>query len=589
MTDSGNRGQKWFVCLLLAVAVLALFWPALRCGFVSYDDPEYVSSNQMVQRGLNWQSLRWALTTAQAANWHPLTWVSHILDCRLYGLNPAGHHLTSLLLHAANSVLLLLLLNRLTGALWPSAFVAAMFALHPLRVESVVWISERKDVLSAFFWLLTVGAYARYAQEFKDQSSTRCARAQARREFKVYYVLSLLFFALALMAKPMVVTLPFVLLLLDGWPLGRWEFGAAFSRRLIVEKIPFFLLAAADSVVTFLIQHRSGAVKTLTVFPFSARLANVPFAYVRYLGKNIWPTGLAVYYPARPLGWMEAGGAMCLLAAVSVLVGRRWRRQPYLAVGWFWFLGMLVPVIGLVQVGTQAMADRYSYLPSIGLWIMAAWAVRDWIGNSTSPRAVAAVAGGMAVVACLLLTPPQISCWQNSGALFQRAVSVTDHNDLAYYNLGCYDRDQGDFRQAIVNFKNALSAEADHAIGVNPSQTYNNLGYACLHEGDVSNAVANFDKAVALQPRYPEAYFNLGRAFMANHQPGVAVDCFQRALALDSSVAEIHCQLANALVQLGRPSAAIAEYSTALQLRAGLVEAANNLAQLRDGRGVAQP
>jgi protein O-mannosyl-transferase len=570
MTDSGSRGQKWAVCLLLVVAVLVVFGPALRCGFISYDDPDYVSSNPDVQHGLNWQSIQWALTTTHADNWHPLTWVSHILDYRLYGPKPAGHHLTSLLLHAANSVLLFLLLHRLTGGLWPSAFVAAMFALHPLRVESVVWVAERKDVLSTLFWLLTVGAYACYVEEFKVQSS----------KFKVFYGLGLLCFALGLMAKPMVVTLPFVLLLLDYWPLRRWEFGAPFSWRLIVEKIPFFLLAAGDSVATFLVQNHLGAVENLRNFPLSARLANVPVAYVRYIGKNIWPTGLAIFYPSRPAGWLEAGGAFCLLAAASVLVMWRWRAQPYLAVGWFWFLGMLVPTIGLVQVGTQAMADRYSYLPCVGLWIMAAWGTRGWIGHRPFPRAMAALAGGMAVVVCIVLTPLQIRYWQNSGSLFQRAADATDDNDLAYYNLGCYDRDQGDYRQAIVNFTKALSAESDHALGVNPSRTYNNLGYAYLHEGEITNAVASFDKALALQPRYPEAYFNLGRAFLANHQPDVAADCFQRALGLDASVAEIHCQLANALVQLGRPAAAIAEYSQTLLLRPGLDEAANNLASL---------
>ena len=570
MTDSGSRGQKWAICLLLVVAVLAVFGPALRCGFVSYDDPDYVSSNPEVQHGLNWQSIQWGLTTTHADNWHPLTWVSHILDYRLYGAKPAGHHLTSLLLHAANSVLLFLLLNRLTGALWASAFVAAVFALHPLRVESVVWVAERKDVLSTFFWMLTVGAYCRYAAAFKVQGS----------KFKVFYGLSLVLFALGLMAKPMLVTLPFVLLLLDYWPLGRWEMGAPFSWGLIAEKIPFFLLAAGDSVATFLVQNHLGAVESLRSFPLSVRLANVPVAYARYIGKNIWPAGLTIFYPSRPVGWLEAGGALWLLVAASALVLWHGRTQPYLAVGWFWFLGMLVPTIGLVQVGNQAMADRYSYLPCVGLWIMVAWGARDWIGHRPLPRAMATLAAGMAVMACIVLTPLQIRYWQNSGALFQRAADATDDNELAYYNLGCYDRDQGDYPQAIVNFKKALSTESDSALGFSPSLAYNNLGYAYLHEGDITNAVANCDKALALQPRYPEAYFNLGRAFLANHQPDVAVDCFQRALGLDSSAAEIHCQLANALVQVGQPAAAMAEYSRTLQLRPGLDEAANNLASL---------
>jgi protein O-mannosyl-transferase len=560
MTDSGSRWQKRVLGLLLGLATMAVFWPALHCGFVYYDDPDYVTSNQEIQHGLNLRSLKWALTTSHAANWHPLTWVSHILDYRFYGLDPAGHHFTSLALHAANAVLLFLLLNRLTGALWRSVFVAAIFALHPFRVESVVWISERKDVLSTFFWLLAVGAYLRYAEEFKVQSS----------KFKVFYALALLFFALALMAKPMVVTLPFVLLLLDFWPLKRLEFGPQFSWRPVVEKIPFFLLAAADSATTFLIQNHFGVVETLAIFPLSVRLANVPVAYVRYIGKNFWPAGLAIFYPFRSVGLLKAAGAVCLLAAVSVWAGRRWRAQPYLAVGWLWFLGMLVPAIGLVQVSTQAMADRYSYLSSVGLWIMVAWGAADWAGARPVPRALTALAGAAAVVACVCLTPLQIRYWQNSITLFMRAADVTDHNYLAYYNLGCYAKDLGDYPQAIVYFKKAMSAESNDFPGVNQAQAYNNLGYVYLHEGDIKTAVADFDKALALRPNYPEAYFNLGRAFLTNNQPDVAADCFQRALALDPGVAEIHNKLAGALAQLGRPAEALAQYAEAMRLNPGL-------------------
>ncbi len=280
MTDSGSRWQKWVICLLLGLAVMGVFWPALQCGFVRYDDQDYVTENKEVQQGLNWQSIKWALTTAHAANWHPVTWVSHIVDCQLYGLQPAGHHLTSLLLHAANAILLFLLLGRLTGALWPSAFVAAIFALHPLRVESVVWISERKDVLSTFFWLLTVWAYVFYVENLKSKIP----------RFRLFYALALLFFALGLMAKPMLVTLPFVLLLLDYWPLGLLKFGPEFQWRPVMEKIPFLLLAAGDSVVTFVVQHQVGAVRTLRNFPLSERVANIPFAYARYIGKNFWPS-----------------------------------------------------------------------------------------------------------------------------------------------------------------------------------------------------------------------------------------------------------------------------------------------------------
>jgi Flp pilus assembly protein TadD len=576
MTDSGSRWQKWVVCLLLALAVLAVFWPALRCGFVSYDDVDYVTSNPPVQQGLHWQGIKWALTAEQAENWHPLTWVSHMIDCQLYGLKPAGHHLSSVLLHAANSVLLFLLLNRMTGALWPSAFVAAIFALHPLRVESVVWISERKDVLSTFFWMLTVGAYVRYVGEFKVQSS----KFKVSSKCKVFYGLSLVFFVLGLTAKPMLVTLPFVLLLLDFWPLGRMEFGPKFSWRPFVEKIPFFVLAAACSLVTFLVQNHFGVVTTLERFPLGVRLANIPFAYMRYIGKIFWPAGLSVFYPHRPLGLLEVAAAVALLVTISVLAAWRWRAQPYLAVGWCWFLGTLVPTVGLVQVGYQAMADRYSYIPSVGLWIMVAWGAREWIGDRSFRRMMAAAAGCMAVVACMVLTSVQIPYWHDSESLFKRVVDVTGHNFLADYNLGCNARDHGEYAQAIVDFKQALNAERNDTLRALYPQAYNDLGYAYLHEGQISNAVGNFEQALALRPHYPEAYYNLGRAFLANGQPDVAVDCFQRALGMDPSVAEIHCKLAAALAQWGRPAAAIAEYSRTLQLNPALDEAANNLALL---------
>ena len=555
MTDSGSRWQKWVVCFLLGAAVLAVFSQALHCGFVNFDDQDYVTLNNNIQHGLNWQGIQWALTTAHAANWHPLTWLSHALDCRLYGLAPAGHHLTSLLLHAANAVLFFLLLNHLTRTLWSSAFVAAMFALHPLRVESVVWVSERKDVLSTFFWMLTVGAYARYADKLKSQASNS----------KFFYALALLFFILGLMSKPMLVTLPFVLLLLDFWPLGRWKFGPEFSWRPVVEKIPFFVLAAGSSLVTFLIQNHLGVVEPLARFPLSVRLANVPFAYACYIGRNFWPAGLAIYYPHRALGLLEVGGAVCLLVAVNVLVIRRWRAQPYLAVGWFWFLGMLVPAIGLVQVSTQAMADRYSYLPSAGLWIMVAWAARDWACNRPFPRAAAALAGWIAVIACMVLTPRQISCWRDTRSLFMQAAAVTDQSFLACYNLGCYAMDQGEYPEAVAYFNKALSTEADNAPWANHSRAYNNLGYSYLREGQISNAVVSFEKALAIQPRFPEAYYNMGRAFLTNGQPDVAVDCLQRALALDQNP-RILGALAAAYAETGRLPEAVAAAQRARQL-----------------------
>jgi protein O-mannosyl-transferase len=570
MTESESRAQKWLICLLLGLAVMVVFWPALHYGFVDYDDGDYVTANPDIQHGLTLQSLHWALTTTHASNWHPVTWVSHIIDCDLYGLNPAGHHLTSLLFHVANSVLLFRLLLRLTGELAPSLFVAAMFALHPLRVESVVWISERKDVLSTFFWMLALGAYVRYARKQKSKTANAA----------VFYGLALVFFALGLMAKPMLVTLPLILLLLDFWPLGRLEFGPKFLWRPIWEKIPFLLLAAGDSAATFLIQRNSGAVGTLTSYPLVLRLANVPVAYVRYIAKNFWPAGLAVYYPSRSWSLLEVGGAVCVLVVVSLLAVRRWRAQPYLAVGWFWFLGMLVPTIGLVQVGTQSMADRYSYIPSVGLWIMVGWSARDWIAGHPSRRAMAALAGAGAIIACIALTCAQVPFWRDSHTLFTRAAEIPGGSYIAYYNLGCYATVDRKFDDAIVYYKKALSAEADNASWADHAPGYSDLGFAYLQVKDYSNAVASIEKAIAIRPEFPKAYYNLGCAFLNDNQPAEAVESLQRATSMDPGAADIHYKLANALMASGQYAKAIAEFERTLQLRPGMEEAENNLAWL---------
>jgi tetratricopeptide (TPR) repeat protein len=526
--------------------------------------------NPDIQHGLNWRSITWAFTTGHAANWHPLTWLSHTLDFQLYGLEPSGHHLTSLLLHLASSVLLFLLLNRLTGALWCSAWVAAVFALHPLRVESVVWVAERKDVLSTFFWMLTVGAYVRYVEKCRVQN----------RECGVFYCLSLLFFAFALMSKAMVVTLPFVLLLLDYWPLGRLEFGPRFAWRLIMEKIPFFLLAVCASVVTFLVQNRSGVVASLSAIPLGDRLANVPIAYARYLAKIFWPSGLAVFYGREHWNFYQVAGAVLLLGLVTLYVLWQVRAQPYLAVGWFWFLGMLVPIIGLVQQGHQSLADRFTYLPSVGITIMVAWGLRDFAAHRPLLLKAAATLAVLAVAVCAVLTPRQIAFWRTPASLYARAADMSDQDYQTCFNIGCAAMEQGYFPRAARCFERALKVAGKNAPKSFLAQTKNDLGCALLEQGEVPNAISNFESALVLQPVYPQAFYNMGRAFLTNQQPDVAADCFQRALAMDPSVAELHYKLANALVQLGRPAQAIAEYSQALQLRPGMDEAANNLAWL---------
>jgi len=381
------------ICVCLAVATVAVYWPVGGYDFTNFDDPGYVSENPHVLAGLTWEGVRWAFTNAQEANWHPLTWLSHMLDCQLFGPSAGRHHLVNVGLHALSILLLFLVLARMTGRRWPSAMVAALFALHPLHVESVAWISERKDVLSALFWMLTMGAYVLYAE----------------RPSVIRYLPVFVFLALGLMAKPMLVTLPFVLLLLDFWPLGRLKGAAATGKeasgfpwrragRLVLEKAPLLVLAAAASGVAYLVQQKIGAMEFGARVPWTGRLANAVMAYVTYLVKAVWPGGLAVFYPYdEHLPAWEVGLASAALAAVTALVVWQGRRRPYLAVGWFWYVGTLVPVIGLVQVGGHAMADRYTYIPLIGIFVAAAWGAADltaaWPGRKALLAAAYAEAG----------------------------------------------------------------------------------------------------------------------------------------------------------------------------------------------------
>ena len=632
MTEPGTRRQKWLVCALLGAAALVVYSQALYCGFVNYDDPAYVTENWHVRHGLNWQAIQWAFTSVTAANWHPLTWLSHALDCRLYGLAPAGHHLTSLLLHAANAVLFFLLLNHLTRTLWSSAFVAAMFALHPLRVESVVWVSERKDVLSTFFWMLTVGAYARYADKLKSQASNS----------KFFYALALLFFILGLMSKPMLVTLPFVLLLLDFWPLGRWKFGPEFSWRPVVEKIPFFVLAAGSSLVTLLAQNRADAVASLARFPLGVRLANVPVAYTRYLMKNFWPADLAAYYPWVPWRAGEVIGAVALLAGITWLALWRARTAPFLAVGWFWFLGMLVPAIGLVQAGGQSLADRYTYLPCIGLWIMVVWGLHDLAAERPCLRQAMPAAAMMAAVLFASAAWHRAGVYKDSKTLWEATLRSCPDDPAAHNNLARWLMNEGQWDEAIDHCRKTLAllphdpnahdilslvflhqgrlddaiAEAlqsiqsqprseenrqtlarvylqkgdfaaaagafRQAIQMDPSvpEAWCNLGYALLQQGKVSEAIPAYQRSLELNPDYPLAHNDLGNILLRQGRMDQAMDHFQRAVELAPSFAEAHYNLAGMLAQRGRLDEAIAHCQKALEIQPGLAPARQRLADL---------
>jgi protein O-mannosyl-transferase len=584
--------------MALAAGTLAVFWGARQCQFVNYDDPAYITSNAELQHGLTARSVRWAFQTGAASNWHPLTWLSHLTDVQLYGMDPAGHHLTSVLLHAINGVLLFLILRRMTGAYGRSLVVAALFALHPLRVESVAWVSERKDVLSTFFWMLTVWAYVYYAEEFKGKRS----------RFKVFYALALVFFVLGLMSKPMLVTLPVILLLLDFWPLQRSHQGAA---GLITEKIPFFVLAAVSSVVTFLVQRSGGAVSSLTGVPMGARVGNAFVSYVRYLAKIFWPARLSPLYPHPGYwAWWKIAGAVLLLAAITAWVIRRARPQPYLAVGWFWFVVMLAPTIGLLQVGIQSMADRYSYVAGVGVLVMVVWGADDWLG--TRPSLLGTVAA-LAVAACAILTPMQVAYWRTSETLFQHAVAVTDNNYLAYNNLGFDLSNRGETERAMAYFQKSLE------INSNYDEAHNNLGYALAALGRYKEATNEYIKALSLNPRLTEAHNNLGIALGdlgladagiheyqvaleenprhagAHNNYGVALAMqgklddaiaqFRLAVACQENYLSAHSDLGNALAMKGDLEGAIREYEFCLKLDAKDAHVHNNLGNALSQQG----
>jgi tetratricopeptide (TPR) repeat protein len=544
-----------WIASALALVTLAVFCPVTGFQFVNYDDTDFVTANPHVQAGFTAESFRWAWSSEVARNWHPVTMFSHMFDCQLFGVKAWWPHLVNLLLHAANTVLLFRLFQRMTGAVWRSAAVAALFALHPLHVESVAWVAERKDVLSTLFWFLTTWAYLRYAEEFKVQSS----------KLKVFYGLSLLFFALGLMSKPMLVTVPFTFLLLDYWPLGRMKSGVT-AWRLAAEKIPYFLLSAASCVVTFLVQEHGGAVLRLQDFPLGSRLGNALVSYVRYIELMFWPRHLAGLYLRSgqwPL-WEVAPAALWLLA-VSVLVLAQWRRRPYLAVGWFWYVGTLVPVIGLVQVGMQAIADRYTYVPLIGLFVILVWGGWElagaWRLTKFAPAAMAA-----ALAACAALTVHQEFYWKDSEALFKRMIDATPNNYMARYNLGNFYSKANRTNEAISNLTAAVEGEPNYA------DAHNNLGAILLDQKRYDEAIPHYRTAVRVHPEFLY-YFNLANALAdaasARHDTNAfaeAAQTYQQALQLNPGSSDAHHNLALTWQAQGRPSEALAEFEQAARL-----------------------
>lgn len=586
-------------CLLLVVGTLGVYWRVTTHGFVDYDDGDYVFGNAQVQAGLSWAGIKWAFTTGHASNWHPLTWVSHMLDVSVFGQNAGGHHLTSLLLHAANAVLVFLVLRALTGTSWRSFLVAALFAWHSLHVESVAWVSERKDVLSAFFALLTLAAYLHYVVATQTQSPVA----------KRWYAIALGCFAFGLLCKPMLVTWPLVLLLLDFWPLQR-----ASMRNLFLEKAPFLLLGLASSIVTFLVQRTGGAVSPLEGLPIGARLGNAVVAYARYLRKTFWPDDLSVLYPHPghwPVGTIVA--AMVLLTVLTL--GAIWwrKRWPSLFVGWFWFVGMLVPVIGLVQVGIQSMADRYTYLPHLGLFIAVVWSGAALVMRWPSLQVPAMVAGGLVLCACAGLTFRQTQIWENTETLFTNAVRVTDRNYLAYNNLGFYLANHGRSAEALTNYEASLRIKPDYpdarnnlghvlagqrrfaeaiehyrlALASAPSnlEIHNNLGNALSETGDLDGAMTEYRFVLQRNPKHADAHNNLGIALAMRGQLAEAMEHFNLALQYKPTDAGAHGNLGNAFAAQRNWPEAVRHYTEALRLSPNDPQTRNNLGNVLAEQG----
>jgi tetratricopeptide (TPR) repeat protein len=594
----------------LFLGTLLVFGRAIGNDWVNYDDPDYVTKNEYVRGGLTAAGARWAFTSGDVSYWHPLTWLSHMADWSLYGKNPRGHHATSVVWHAFNAVLAFLVLRRLTGAVGASALAAALFAWHPLRVESVAWIAERKDVLSGCFALLTIWSYAAYA----DRRRARETGAPWR-----YYLLALGAFAGGLMSKPMLVSLPLVLLVLDYWPLRRWGTGARGDVKprpeplsaLLVEKVPFVLLAVGVSVVTVIAQQKVGTLST--VLGFDARLANAVVAVVRYLAKFVWPFDLAVLYP-HPGHWPAAvvvATALLGLGFSGVAVWQ-WRRRPWLLAGWLWFLVMLAPVAGLVQVGIQSMADRYTYLPMLGVTVALVWTLREVATALALQRAFAVVAA-LALAGCVGRTWNQLGVWRNSLTLFEHAAAVTKKNYLAHNNIGTHLFAEGRIDEAIASYRRSLAINPDYVEAVNnlghalaqqgamreavehyraalrakPDlvEAHNNLGNALSDLGKVDEAIEHYEFVLARQPRHVDALNNYGVALAMKGRLADAVERITAALRLNPDSVSAHSNLGNVYAMMGKSDDAIGHYRRALELSPNDARTLNNLGNVLAEKG----
>jgi len=580
--DPGNHGISFGICLLLVAVTLAVFGQTIRYQFVNFDDDLYVYNTPAIKAGLTPKGISAAFTSQHAHNWHPLTTISHMLDCQLYGLNAGGHHATNVILHAVAVLLLFWVLQGMTGTTWRSALVAALFAVHPLHVESVAWVSERKDTLSAVFFFLMLHAYSRYA----------------RAPSIIRYLVVTVLFAAGLMSKPMLVSAPIILLLLDYWPLRRFEQPSLVKGRikasqsdeqrrkiqsLFLEKIPLFVLSVVASILTFILQKRTaGAIPPL---PLLWRVQNAFVSYVIYVWKTLWPARLAVFYPHPndTLGLWEVSFAILLLLAITAAVIVFRKQRPYLLTGWFWDLVMLIPVIGIIQVGEQGHADRYTYLPHVGLFVAVVWFTID-VATVRQSKPREAVITGAAVLMILALAWAafiQTSYWRNSEILWTRALAVTSDNDVAHNNLGYLCNDRGELDKAISHFENAArirSAKRDPHYNLASAFVQMNLGDALARKGRSDEAMVHYDEAIRLQPDYGDAYYNRGTVLLAKGRVDEAIADLTKALEIHPYDADAHTSLGNALLQKRSPREAIAQYITALALAPEDPHSRNNLA-----------
>jgi protein O-mannosyl-transferase len=539
------------VCSVIIFATLSVYLPVKDFDFVVYDDPIYVVHNPRVLGGLTFKNILWSLTAIEASNWHPLTWISHMTDIQIFGLNAGNHHITNIGFHILNTVLLLIWLNTMTGEFWKSSFVAALFALHPLHVESVAWIAERKDVLSTFFCFLALLSYTHYCQKKNRQQ----------------YLLSLFFFICALMAKPMVVTIPFVFLILDYWPLKRypevlskiipvqdkWVLG-----HLLVEKIPFLLFSFLSCWITIAAQHNSAA--SIEIVPLIPRIANSLISYTEYLAKMVCPFPLAVLYPLQMFFLWKLSASLFVVLSISFLAIQKLRRRPWLAVGWFWYLGTLVPVIGLVQVGVQGYADRYTYIPLIGLFMMIAWQVPEMV-QSWKHKTIALSLSATGVLSVLwVLTSFQIQHWENNITLFEHALKSTSKNFVAHNNLGISLAEKGNFNEAIVHYRKAIQIVPGFC------DPYYNLGFASYKQGNIQEAIFHFQDGITCNPNFAQSYYFLANFYFELKQIDIAIIHYEKALKIRPDYVNAMINLGIALALIGKSDESLALFKEAKRI-----------------------